>query len=344
MDTAQALAPAETDRNAQFAEASAAFKAFEDPGQPRDESGKFASREPAEAEEAEEEAGELAEPEDAEAEADEADEEEAEPAHPLPPSWGAEDQQLWETLPPDAQARIAAREGERDRGLNLKLQETANVRKASELAAKEAQTRRDDYLAALETVEGLFKAPEPDPRAFGHGTQQYNEAAYLAAHRQWQQNAQVIAQFTEQRETLKKQAAEEADKAFSEWKQHHEAQFAPKLLADVPDLKDATKAGPVLDALMSYAVESGIPQEVFAEDQQDQITSAQLLILWKAQQFDKLRTAKAEPRPKQAGPAIRPGVSSTRSGTKAAQTQKAFDRLDREGSIAAGAAYFKTLT
>jgi hypothetical protein len=344
-DTAQLSGAAETDPNVQLQNAADAFKAALNPAsaQQRDDQGRFAGEQPEETAEDEDE------PEADEAageeldEADEADEEAAEEAQPLPPSWGAEDAELWNSLPPEAQARIAEREGERDRGLNLKLQESANVRKASELAAKEAQTKRDEYLRALETVESIYTVPKPDPRAYGYGTPQYNAGAYATALAEYEQNASALAQLMEQRDAIRKQAEEEEATAFSEYKQRHEAEYAPRLLADVPELKDAQKADPVLRDLITYAIEQGIPEDVFAEDQQDQITSGQLHILWKAQQFDKLRAAKAEPKPKPASPAVRPGVSSPRSAQKATRHQRSLDRLAREGSVEAGAAVFKNL-
>lgn len=339
-DTAQLSGAAETDPNAQLDNAADAFKTFLNPAstQPRDDTGKFASEQPEENAEAEE-------PEAVEAEGDEAEETEeeeaAEEAQPLPPSWGAEDSELWNSLPPEAQARIAEREGERDRGLSLKLQESANARKTAELAAKEAQTKREEYLRALETVESIYKVPKPDPRAFGHGTPQYNEAAFGAALAKYEQNATALAQLMEQRDAIRKQAEEEDATAFSDWKQQHEAEYAPKLLADVPELKDAQKADPVLRELVSYAIAQGIPEGVFAEDSQDEITSGQLHILWKAQQFDKLRSAKVDAKPKPASPAVRPGVSSPRSAQRAVRQQKAIDRLAREGTVQAGAEVFK---
>lgn len=337
MDTAQPLAAAETDPNVQLATAADAFKAFDVVDKPRDEHGKFAPKEQPE-EEAEEEEAEAAE----EAEADdEADDEAAEEAQPLPPSWGAEDQELWEALPPEAQAKIAEREGERDRGLNLKLQEIANTRKAAEARVAEVSTKLEHLDNVIGTVESIYKVPEPDPRAFGYGTQQFNEPAYRVAHQQWQQAEQVLAQLEQQREVARKEHQEVEAKAFAEWKQQHDAEFIPKLLAEVPELKEANKAEPLLRDLVSYAIQSGIPEDVFAPEAQEAITSAQILLLWKAQQFDKLRGNKTAPKPKPTGPAIKPGVSSPRSAQKTARRQKAFDRLDREGSIEAGAAVFK---
>lgn len=339
-DTAQLAGAAETDPNAQLDNAADAFKAFlnPEPAQLRDDAGKFTTEQPVEEDQAEDEAE--ADEADAEDEATEDEQEEADEAHPLPPSWGAEDVEFWNSLPPEAQAKIAAREGERDRGLNLKLQESANERKAASLAAQEAQNKRNEYLQALEMVEGLYAVQKPDPRAYGYGTQQYNAAGYNAALAEYEQTSQALAQFKEQREALSTQAAEEEKASFAAWKQQHETEYAPKLLADVPELKDTAKAEPLLRELVTYAIQQGVPEDVFAEDAQEQITSAQLHLLWKANQFDKLRANKSAPKPKP-GPAVKPGVSSPRSATRAAQNQKAHDRLAREGSVEAGAAVFK---
>ena len=344
MDTGQpVVAPETDDPNAQLLNAANAFKTFDNPvaNRKRDESGRFAP-EADEAPEAEEQPLEAAEEADeAVDEVEETEEvEEADEAHPLPPSWGAEDAELWNALPPETQAKIAAREGERDRGLNLKLQESANARKEASLAAQEAQNKRNEYLQALETVEALYSTPKPDPRAYGYGTQQFNAAAYSTALAEYEQTSSALAQFKEQRETLRQQAQEEEAKAFSEWKQQHEAQYAPKLLADVPELKDAAKAEPLLRELVTYAIEQGIPEDVFAEEMQGQITSGQLHLLWKAKKFDELRATKAAPKPK-VGPPVKAGVSSPRSAQSAVRHQKARDRLSREGSIEAGAAVFK---
>lgn len=344
-DTAQHFDAA--DPNAQLQTAADAFKAFDNPvaNRPRDESGRFAPAAQEVADEAEEIDVED-EAELAEAEADEPDEvaetEAEEPAHPMPPSWRSEDAELWEALPADAQAKIAEREAERDRGLNLKLQESANARKEAALAAQEAQTKLNEHIRALETVEALYSVSEPDPRDYGYGTQQYNAAAYNAALAEYHQTSRVLAQFKEQREALSKQAQEAEAKAFTEWKQQHEAQFAPKLLADVPELQDTAKAEPLLRELVTYAIDNGIPEDVFAEEMQQQITSAQLHLLWKAQQYDKLKGSNAAPKPK-ASPPVRPGVSSTRSSQKAVRARNAADRLAREGSIEAGAAIWKQI-
>lgn len=339
MDTAQLSGAAETDPETLLSNAADAFKAFDNPvaNRKRDEAGKFAAEQ-----EPEEIEGELeAHVADDEPDDDGDEQEAAEQAQPMPPSWGADDAELWESLPPETQAKIAAREGERDRGLNLKLQEAANARKAVEARVGELSTKLESLDRVIGTVEAIYKTPEPDARAFGYGTQQFNEPAFVAAHQQWQQSEQLLAQLTEQREAALKEKTTAEQDAFAEWKQQHEQTFAPKLLADVPELKDPAKGEPALRAMLDYAVEQGIPAENFAEDAIGDITSAQLHILWKAQQLDKLRASNSAPKPKPVGPAVKPGVSSPRSAQRTARRQRDFDRLDREGSIEAGAAVFK---
>jgi hypothetical protein len=340
MDTAQALAPAETDRNQAIENAADAFKAFTtgEPVQLRSEDGRFAS--PVEEETVEiDEAGEVAE-----VEADDDDgEEAAEQAQPMPPSWPADKAEVWEALPADAKAFVAERDAEQIRATNAKFQESANARKAAEAALAEAQTNRNQYLEAIDQLSAVLNPVKPDPRAFGAGTGQYNREAFDLAQLEYDQQSQALAQLTEQREAITRQQTEEANEQFKAWKSEHEAQYAPKLLADVPELTDTAKAEPLVRDLVTYAIQNGVPEELFAPEMQDQITSAQLHLLWKARQFDQLRASPAQAKPKPAGPAVKPGVSSPRSAQRIAGRQRDMDRLNREGSIEAGAAVFKHL-
>lgn len=349
-DTAQPEMAAETDALAQAADA---FKAFtsEQPVKARDDQGRFASEQPVE---------EQAEPEELEAEAEaeagdegEADDdgqETAEQAQPLPPSWPADKAEVWETLPADAQAFIAERDAEQLRATNAKLQESANVRKAAEAAQAEAIANRTQYAQAIEIVASALYAPEPDPRQYGAGTGQYDREGYdlaLAKHRDSQS---AITQLAEQYQAVKAQEAQEAEAAAQQRKQAEaaymtqvETEYRPRLFADVPALNDPAKAPAVVNELLEYARSTGFGEHLFTPDNLATVTSPEIHMLWKAQQYDRLKAAKAEPKPKLAGPAIRPGVSSPRSATRAAQGQKIMERLDREGSIAAGAAMFKHL-
>lgn len=340
MDTAHPVAGAETDPNAQLASAADAFKAFtsgEPIERPRDEHGRFARQDE------EPEAQAEVEGEDPEAEAQNEDEQEAaeDTAQPMPPSWPADQAEHWNTLPPETREFIAAREGERERAVQAKFQEAAIARKEATLEAQEAANNRRQLLEAYQAVETLLNPVQPDPRDYGAGTGQYNREAYDLAVLQYQEQLGIVQGLRAQRQALAEQAIAEEKQAWTQQKQAIEAEYQPKFLADVPELTDPAKGEATIRGLVDYALKSGIPADVFDPEQQEYITSAQLHILWKAQQYDALKAKAPAPKPKQASPVVRPGVSSPRSAQKSAQRSREFERLTREGSIEAGAAVFK---
>lgn len=343
MEPAQPIAAAETDPNAQLENAANAFKAFTtgEPvaERPRDEQGRFASPEPV-AEEAELDEGEYADEQEAGNEEDE--QEAAEAAQPLPPSWPEDQAEQWSKLPAETQQFLAAREAERERAVQAKFQESANARKAAEAEREEASTKRAQLAETLDVLASALNPVEPDPRAFGYGTQQFNEAAYNVALYQYREQQSALEGVKAQKAQIAQQEAEEANRAWAAEKAKVEEQFQPKLLETIPDLKDPAKGEPILHSIIDYAVQNGLPASAFAPEEADLITSAHLLMIWKAQQFDKLRETPAEAKPKP-NPAVRPGVSSPRSASKNAQRARIQDRLSREGSIDAGAAMFKQL-
>ena len=319
MDTAQAAAPAETDLQTSLENAAKAFMAVENPAsvQKRDETGKFAAEQEPEPEDGEdftdeqpldtEEVDEDADEDSGEVEADEAD---YEPAQPLPPSWPEDMAETWKALPADAQQYLLQRDAEQTRALNAKFQEIANARKAAEAEARaEANAKREELLRETERLQYAFQAlvgVQPDPRAFQGGA---NSPAFQQAYAEWQQNAAVVAQLEQQREAALKEKQEADAKQFEQWKQQVEGEWAPKLLEAVPELKDPMKGGPALQSMIDYALANGIPAETFSAENQTAITSPELLMLWKAMQYDKARAGKAKAKPKP-GPAVKPGVST----------------------------------
>lgn len=334
MDTAQPVTAAETDPNAAIAAAADAFKAFDNPI-PRDEAGRFAAKEIETVDDIESEEGEIeAADDEGEIEGEEEAAEEAQPEPvPMPSSWSKEEAERWSALPPETQAYIVEREGQRDAAINSKFQEAANVK-------KEAAKARDDLIGQFDFIMSAINPVKPDPRAFGYGTQHYNREEYEIATAEYENQSQTLEALKGERAALVQQQAEEEAKAFQEWKQQHEAQYAPKLLSDVPELKDPAKGGPVLNEIISYAIANGIPAENFDEEAQDQVTSAQLHLVWKAKEYDRLK-ASGKPVARQASPAVKPGVTSPRSAAKAAAYRKAAENLAKSGSIEAGAAIFK---
>lgn len=346
-ETAQPLAAENV--GAQLEQGADAFKAFLNPEQPRDDKGRFAPQEVEQEIEEEEEA--QAEPESVDDDEQAGDVEAAEEAQPeavdLPSSWSKDDAELWQSLPPEAQAKIAEREGQRDAAVNAKFQEAANIRKANEALVNEAAANRDKYAQAIDGVLALVQPQRPTPYDYGYGTEHYNREAYDIALTQYDETLRLVSELQQQRQQLA--AQQEAEYMYQQRARHAqiEATAWPKFLADVPELADQSKGRQIVQDVVQYAVQSGIPEDVFNSPDAQFLTSAELHIAWKAMMYDRQKEAakrvapKAQPKP--AAPPLKPGTMATRQSVDKVKYNKARERLDREGSVEAGAAVFKHL-
>jgi hypothetical protein len=353
-DTAQPATAAETVVASDPIENAAnAFKAelgqIATPEKRRDEQGRFAPTQP---EAAEEEIEAEAEGEIPEADAESHDEEEtgeaAEEAQPdpvdLPASWPSEKAELWQTLPPEAQAVIAEREGQRDAAVNAKFQEAANLRKAHEAEIIEAQTNGQKFVEAAEFVLQLAQPQRPARTMLDPSSSDYNPDAYHLANAQYEEQSQLLGQIAQQREQILAQQAQAAEARRLQQIGAIEEAHRPELLKLVPAFAGTDVAAKHAAAveIIDYAKSQGIPEEYFQD--LSGITSADLKIAWKAMQYDKMQKAKATVQPKAAKPAappVRPGVASSKSGIENAKRKGAFDRLARSGSVEDGAAVWK---
>lgn len=344
MDTAQPSA-AETNPNVQLQNAADAFLAFtnEEPVRKRDEKGRFTSDQPeveTDPEEIEGEqppADELPEGDESE---DEGEQEAVEETQPMPTSWPETEAEHWNSLPPETQAYLSKREGERDSAVNAKFQESANARKEADSAREAAAKVRDELTGQLDALISAITPVKPDPRAFGAGTRQFNQEAFYLAQSEYEQQAEALQELTTQRDSLKQQAeAEEAESQQKALKAHNEA-FVPKLIEAIPDIQDQTKAPAIFQQVFDYAQENGVDKKWFEGDKVNEIPVGHILTYWKAMQYDALKASGAKPKPKPA-PSVSPGVSSPRSAQKQAVKQKSWDRLEREGSLQAAAQVFK---
>ena len=348
MDTAQSIGSAE---NIALDDAASAFKAFTnpEPAQPRNDRGQFASAQQEAVEEEELPEVEVAQGiDDAEDDAQEVDEaaEEAQPeAVDMPSSWSKEDADLWSSLPTEAQAKIAEREAQRDAGLNSKLQEAANARKAVEQQAAEANANRDAYARAIDEVVGLLQFPKPNPVDYGMGTEHYNRDAYDLAHYQWEQAQGQLQSLYQQRQQIAAQQEPEANQQRQAAMAEVEAVAWPKLVETVPELSDPTKGREIIGDIVKFAVSEGLPEDAFRTGQ---VNSHEMRLLWMAKEYQRIKAAEkrvkaGNPPPKPATPAVRPGGVTPRATVQAGRLYKAQSRLAQEGSIEAGAAVFKQL-
>jgi len=315
---------------------------------PRDERGRFAPAEAAEQEIEAEAEGELphaeAESHDEEVEGEAAEEAQLDPVD-LPTSWPAELAEEWQNLPAPLQDKIVQREAEREAAVNAKFQEAANVRKANEALIAEANTNRQRYAEAIDTVLSAVEPQRPPMTMLDPRSADYNPDAYHLANAQYQQTAEFINSLQQQRQHLTAQQRQEEMQAEQQYIAQVEEAYRPALLKDVPGLSDPAKQPQVLNELVSYAVSQGIGEHVFRDPEIAQrITSPELHMAWKAMQYDKMMSAKAKVTPKAAKPAappVRPGVATSRSATQASNLKAANERLARSGSVQDGAAIWK---
>ena len=352
-DTPQLSGAGETVASDPIADAANAFKLslgqIAEPERPRDERGRFAPKQ--EEIEAEDEAGQTAEAEAESHEHEETDEaaEEAqlEPVD-LPTSWPAELAEEWGSLPASLQDTIVRREAEREAAVNSKFQEAANVRKANEAIITEANTNRQKYLEAAEMALAVIQPrPEPSPTMLNPQSPDYNPDAYHLEQAYRSRELAYVEGLQKQLSEVKAQQAQEITQAEQQYIAQVEEKFRPALLKDVPELSDPAKQPAVLNELIKYAISQGVGEHVFTDPEiAGRITSPELHLAWKAMQYDKMKAAqgKVQPKaPKPAAPPVRPGVATPRSAIEQARRKEIIGRLDREGSVEAGAAFFKTL-
>ena len=344
-DTPQPLAAGDPEptREDTLQDAASAFKvalgqeeAPEQPERLRAPNGQFVS--PNAEEETEEiEAADEGEPE-AVAENDEGDEAAEEAQSTAPASWSKEEAELWESLPPEAQAVISKREGERDRAVNQKFQEAAQVRAQNEHIINEANINRQRFAQAADWALSLSVPPPPPITMLDINSGDYDPDQY---HYQKHIHEQTVAQMQGLQAQRQQMAAQEQMQNF------HAINNATRdaFIQDVPDAADQAKAPAVFQGLMEYAVELGAPLDIF----QTPTTALEWRVLWKAREYDRLQKAKARvgeqpaPPPRKASPAVRPGVTTPRSAIEKANRGRALDRLKKEGSVEAGAAVWKNL-
>lgn len=359
-ETAQPLAAAESDvvPADPVSEAAEAFKVHlgqsDAPARPRDGRGRFASAQSGGAEEGgdeEIEAGEEADTAEppaeslaGEGEEDEAAADEAQPSDAdLPVSWPAEKAELWRSLQPEAQATIAARDGQRDAAVNAKFREAANARKAHEAAVAEAHAARAKHAEGLDQVMSLIQPSWPSPTMLDKASADYDPDGYHLRRAQCEAQQSRIEDLSRQRQTIAAQAQEEeARAAVARFQQINEAS-RDAFIRLVPDVADQAKAPAIFTGLMDYAIRQGAPADLF----QTPTTALEWAVLWKAKEYDRLQSAKARvgkdpvPAPRRAQPAVRPGVTTSRSAIEAARRSRDLSRLASEGSVEAGAAMWK---
>ena len=348
-ETAQPATAAESEvASNPLEDAANAFKTFNPEAapveRPRGPDGKFISTTEAEEEIEAEEPEALAEETEAESheepEASEEQPDEAQPDVELPPSWPSDMAEEWQTLPAPVREKIVAREAEREAAVNAKFQEAANLRKANEAEIEEAKTNRQRFAEAADFLMSVVQPAKPPASMLDPNSGDYNPDAYHLASRRYEEQLGLLQSVAQQRAQLAQQEQSEAEKAREQRVAQLNEKAMPDLIKLVPDFSDDAKAQPAFMELAKYALQQGVPEET----ELSAFTAVELKLLAKARKYDEMMAAKAKVQPKApkpAAPVVKPGVATPRAAVEQQKRKQAFERLDREGSIEAGAAVWK---
>lgn len=264
----------------------------------------------------------------------------------MPASWGKDDEEVWSELTPSAKAKVVERETQREQAVNAKFQESANARRLAEQQASEANANRDRFAQAIDEVVSLVAYPKPNPVEYGLGTDGYDRDAFDLANYQWEQSQATIQHLVQQRQSIAAQQEQEQEQARRQAHAEIEAVAWPKFQELVPDLRDPAKGRQIVTELVDYAKQQGIPSDVF--EIPGNITSAEMSIVWKAKEYDRIKAAgkrvqAGNPPPKPASPPVKPGGVTSRQTVQANRLKQASDRLAKSGSVDDAAKVFKQL-
>lgn len=278
-------------------------------------------------------------PEDTPASEEGKGEEEPETAIDPPASWSAEARERFKQLPPELQQYLHERESERDRGVNQRMNEIAEQRKALEAEHAAIQQERQHYASQLQaftsalqqqlagefadikTVADLEKLATEDPDRFAR----------------WQAKQHALQAAQAQQLHLAQQQTKEHEEKLKAWTAEQE-----KILFDrFPAWKKDLAAGQrEIAEIKRYLVAEGIDRQQ-AEDLRD----ANLITLArKAMLYDRAQAAraKAEKAPAPAPKVQKPGTARPNTDAEERKAAK-FNRLRQSGRVEDAAALIADL-
>lgn len=280
----------------------------------RDDRGKFVAQE--ESEVPPEGETEDAAPEEASGE----DEQESEPETAIDPpaSWAGDKKAEFAKLPPDIQEYISERESERERGLNAKLAETAELRKKFDTEAQQTQQERQRYIDTLSNFAQLQPLLDPilaegmqtdwAKLAELERTGEIDPGTYNAKRAAFDQRlgfAQAIQ--AELQRTAQKQAEDARQNRRN------------TLIKEIPDLADDSKAASVKASLTPVLSEAGFSQAEIDGFWADHPDPRYVKVLQKALDGRKMDVARQTVSQKKANPVTkvqRPRAAETKRSGK----------------------------
>jgi hypothetical protein len=257
------------------------------------------------------------------------------PSIAAPVSWTAEEKEEFSKLPRTVQETLTRREAEREKFVQSKAQEAAQVRQQVERQAlTELQGIQKAAAERLAHFAQMLTPNEPDIRLLQSGNE--DDRTYYfqqeASYRQWSaQQQQAQRQADEAR-----QMAEQAERALQAQEQ---AEFVSTLQEHFPEYLEPTSAK-LREELGSIARELGYPAELLREANASDIIALKRASDWKAKaakydtlmakKMEKVREAKALPK------VSKPGVAQGKGaieGSRYAADREAMKRGDKQAEM-----------
>jgi hypothetical protein len=215
-----------------------------------------------------------------------------------------------------------------------KTQAIAEARKNAEAEAAQAREERQRYAQTLQVLEAQLKAAQP-PEIDWDRLYQENPV-------EWVRQRELVRTRQEQQAWVENQRRALAEKQALEEQQEAEKTLESeraKLLEQLPEWRDATKARAEKAKIVSYATE----KLGFSTDEISDLYDARaVLALRKAMLYDELMTRQKDLRPKiqQKAKPMKAGVSVPVT-TKSVKSRDALSKLQRSGSTRDAAAVFE---
>ena len=215
-----------------------------------------------------------------------------------------------------------------------KTQAIAEARKVAEAEAAQAREERQRYAQTLQVLEAQLKSAQP-PEIDWDRLYQENPV-------EWVRQRELVRTRQEQQAWVENQRRALAEKQALEEQQVAEQTLEverTKLLEQLPEWRDSTKARAEKAKIVSYATE----KLGFSTDEISDLYDARaVLALRKAMLYDELMTRQKDLRPKiqQKAKPMKAGVSVPVT-TKSVKSRDALSKLQRSGSTRDAAAVFE---
>jgi hypothetical protein len=244
-----------------------------------------------------------------------------EPEIAPPVSWKDEDKALFSGLPAEVQKVVAAREAERERAVQAKMQEAATVRKTAHVeAAKELQALAETYVESLAAFMQADLPAYPDESLL-----EQDPAEYLRQERRFQSaiaQRQTVQQEIEKAKAQKSAAEQYARDAFYVERQNW-------LVENLPGWAD--NAEKMAQEIASFAQTLGYDNNALSVADGRDVRFLHEAMTWraKAEKYDAIQNEKmAAVRAAKTLPSVsKPGAVSTQTEKAAARSAAAWEQV-----------------